>query len=129
VVRTRTGRVTRQTGLNAEQTAFQHLIDKGLKPVRRNFRSRRGEIDLIMLDDACLVFVEVRYRNEMSFVPAVQTVDVHKQRKLASAAAMFLSMNPNFSDHVCRFDVLGIDGDADGELSIYWMKDAFRPGM
>ena len=129
MVRTRTTRVTRQTGLNAEQTAFQYLRDKGLQPVRRNFRSRRGEIDLIMLDDACLVFVEVRYRNEMSFVRAVQTVDIHKQRKLAHAAAMFLSMNPYFSDHVCRFDVLGIDRKSDGEIFVEWMRDAFRPGM
>ena len=129
MVRTRTKPVTRQTGLNAEQTAYQHLIGRGLKPVRRNFRSRRGEIDLIMLDDACLVFVEVRYRTDTSFVPAAQTVDIHKQRKLASAAAMFLSMNPYFSEHVCRFDVLGIDRGAAGEISIDWMQDAFRPGM
>ena len=82
-----------------------------------------------MLDDACLVFVEVRYRTETSFVRAVQTVDIHKQRKLALAAAMFLSMNPYFSDHVCRFDVLGIDRKSDGEIFVEWMRDAFRPGM
>ncbi len=82
-----------------------------------------------MLDDSCLVFVEVRYRTEMSFVRAVQTVDIHKQRKLASAAAMFLSMNPCFSNRVCRFDVFGIDRDAEGEITIDWMQDAFRPGM
>ncbi len=129
MVRTRTKRVTRQTGLNAEQTAFQYLRDKGLKPVRRNFHSRRGEIDLIMLDDACLVFVEVRYRTATSFVRAVQTVDIHKQRKLASAAAMFLSMNRDFSNHVCRFDVLGIDLNSEGAIFVEWMRDAFRPGM
>ena len=109
--------------------AFEHLQAQGLKPVSRNFRTRRGEIDLIMLDDACLVFVEVRYRTETSFVRAVQTVDTHKQRKLASAAAMFLSKNPRLANNVCRFDVLGIDRDASGDEHIEWMKDAFRPGM
>ncbi len=129
MVRPHTKRVTRQTGCNAEQLAFEHLRSQGLKPVSRNFRTRRGEIDLIMLDDACLVFVEVRYRTETSFVPAVQTVDTHKQRKLASAAAMFLSKNPRLASRVCRFDVLGIDRDASGHVHIEWMKDAFRPGM
>ncbi len=109
--------------------AFEHLQTQGLQPISRNFRTRRGEIDLIMLDDSCLVFVEVRYRTESSFVRAVQTVNTRKQRKLASTAAMFLSKNPRLANRVCRFDVLGIDRDANGDVHIEWMKDAFRPGM
>ena len=120
---------TRRVGINAEQLAFRFLRKQGLKPVCRNFRSRRGEIDLIMLDDACLVFVEVRYRTEASFVSAALTVDSRKQRKLACAASMFLSMNRSFGNRVCRFDVVGVDRDAGGEISIDWMQDAFRPGM
>lgn len=120
---------TRRVGVNAEQLAFRYLRHNGLKPVRRNFRSRRGEIDLIMLDDECLVFVEVRYRNEASFVKAALTVDSRKQRKLACAASMFLSMNKTFGNRVCRFDVVGVDRDASGEITIDWMRDAFRPGM
>ena len=120
---------TRRVGVNAEQLAFRYLRHNGLKPVRRNFRSRRGEIDLIMLDDECLVFVEVRYRNEASFVKAALTVDSRKQRKLACAASMFLSMNKTFGNRVCRFDVVGVDRDASGEITIDWMRDAFRPRM
>ena len=82
-----------------------------------------------MLDDECLVFVEVRYRNEASFVKAALTVDSRKQRKLACAASMFLSMNKTFGNRVCRFDVVGVDRDASGEITIDWMRDAFRPGM
>ena len=129
MVRPHTRRVSRQTGFNAEQMAFEHLQTQGLQPVSRNFRTRRGEIDLIMLDDSCLVFVEVRYRTQSSFVRAVQTVDTRKQRKLASTAAMFFSKNPRLANRVCRFDVLGIDRDASGDVHIEWMKDAFRPGM
>jgi putative endonuclease len=120
---------TRRVGINAEQLAFRYLRHSGLKPVRRNFRSRRGEIDLIMLDAECLVFVEVRYRNEASFVKAALTVDSRKQRKLILAASMFLSMNKMFGNKVCRFDVVGVDRDSKGEITIDWMRDAFRPGM
>ena len=120
---------TRRVGFNAEKLAFRYLRRKGLKPVCRNFRSRRGEIDLIMLDNEYLVFVEVRYRTDASFVRAALTVDSRKQRKLACAASMFLSMNRSFGNRVCRFDVVGVDRDSGGEISIEWIQDAFRPGM
>ena len=120
---------TRRIGVNAEQLAFRFLKHNGLRPVCRNFRSRRGEIDLIMLDEECLVFIEVRYRTESSFVSAALTVDSRKQHKLTCAASMFLSMNKTFGNRVCRFDVVGVDRDGYGELSIDWLQDAFRPGM
>ena len=121
-------RISRQRlGQDAEQLAFCFLRDKGLRPIRRNFRCRHGEIDLIMLDDSCLVFVEVRYRSETSFVTAMLTVDTRKQRKLSRAAAMFLAMNRRYSEHVCRFDIVGINCGRDAVVSIDWMRDAFRP--
>lgn len=113
-------------GNRAEQFAFRYLKRRGLTPVARNFRTRRGEIDLIMLDGECLVFVEVRYRTGSSFVRAVHTVDARKQRKLANAAAMFLSMNRRFQEFTCRFDVVGVDRDDDGGIGIDWLRDAFR---
>ena len=116
-------------GQNAEQLAFRFLRDKGLRPIRRNFRCRHGEIDLIMLDDSFLVFVEVRCRGETSLVEATLTVDARKQRKLSRAAAMFLAMNRHYGEHVCRFDIVGINRTSDAALSIDWMQDAFRPGM
>jgi len=109
--------------------AFRFLRDKGLRPIRRNFRCRHGEIDLIMLDDSCLVFIEVRCRGETSFVKATLTVDTRKQRKLSRAAAMFLAMNQRYGEYVCRFDIVGVNRDPDATISIDWMQDAFRPGM
>ena len=117
----------RHVGETAEQTAFRYLIHAGLRPVARNFRTRRGEIDLVMLDQNCLVFVEVRYRTATSFVDARYTVDRRKQAKLVQAASMFIARRPAFHEHTCRFDVLAIDRRDDGD-EIDWLKDAFRPG-
>lgn len=114
-------------GVRAEQYAFRYLCREGLTPVARNFRTRRGEIDLVMDDGGCLAFIEVRYRSGSRFVDALLTVDAHKQRKLTSAAAMFLARHPQYSDQTCRFDVVGVDRDAQGRVTIDWMKDAFRP--
>lgn len=118
---------SRRLGFDAEQLAFEYLRQRGLRPVARNFRTRRGEIDLIMLDKACLTFVEVRYRAQNSLVDAVLTVDARKQQKLINAASMFLSMHQSYRSHVCRFDVVGVDCDHRGEISTEWLRDAFRP--
>lgn len=122
--RTLTGAV----GRNAEDRILRFLRDRGLKLVRRNFRTRRGEIDLVMLDEACLVFVEVRARGPRSFVTARLTVDARKQRKLTVAAMMFLARHPAYRHHACRFDVVGVDRDAAGNEAIDWVRDAFHLG-
>jgi len=49
-------------GAASEDRARYYLETQGLKTLNRNFRTRRGEIDLVMLDSDTLVFVEVRYR-------------------------------------------------------------------
>lgn len=122
----RTGR--RKLGSDAEQRAYRFLRRRGLRPVARNYRTRRGEIDLIMLDDGCLAFIEVRYRDFNSPVDALLTVDARKQKKLAQTASMFLSTHRSFHAHACRFDVVGVDRDRHGAVSIEWLRDAFRPG-
>lgn len=81
-----------------------------------------------MMDRHCLAFIEVRYRSANSFVSASLTVDARKQRKLAGAAAMFLATHRRFRHSTCRFDVVGVDRDRDGNLTIEWRRDAFRPG-
>lgn len=116
---------TGTVGRHAEQLALDYLLDQNLRPVARNFHSRGGEIDLVMLDQGCLTFVEVRYRASASFAPAGHTVDYHKQRKIIRTAAMFVARNDRFRLHVMRFDVIAIEGVED--LSINWIKDAFRP--
>ena len=95
---------------------------RGLRPVERNFRCRMGEIDLVMLDDDCLVFVEVRYRGGKRIAPASLTVDAQKQRKLIRTAAIYIASRSRFAGRKVRFDVAAIDGE-----SMQWLRDAFRP--
>lgn len=112
-------------GNAAEQKALHFLIARGLRPVARNFRCRGGEIDLIMLDGDCLTFIEVRFRTCAKFVPASQTVDTRKQRKIIRTAAMYIARNRRFATHTVRFDVIAMEGPQ--QASIAWISDAFRP--
>jgi len=78
-----------------------------------------------MLDDLCLVFVEVRYRRSTSFTKPGPTVDYRKQRKIVRTAALFGVRNRAYANHVMRFDVVAITGD--DRSDIQWIRDAFRP--
>ena len=109
--------------------ALKFLKDNGLSPIQQNFRCRLGELDLVMRDNNCLVIVEVRYRGNRSLVPAGLTVDPRKQRKLIRTAALYLAWNPRYANHAVRFDVVGIDTNAESKTSIEWIRDAFRPAV
>jgi putative endonuclease len=116
---------TRAVGTQAETLALHYLVKQGLRPVERNYQCRLGEIDLIMLDAECLVFVEVRYRAGRRLVPAALTVDRFKQMKLGRTAEMFLAGRSNHEHRPARFDVVGIDRSANGALRYEWLQDAF----
>ncbi|MDA0705484.1 MAG: YraN family protein [Proteobacteria bacterium] len=118
---------TRDVGANAENLALTFLREKGLTPIQRNFQCRLGELDLIMLDDKCLVVVEVRFRGSKSFVSAGLTIDRRKQQKLIRTTALYLAWNPRYTNHTVRFDVVGIDVNAHAETHVEWIRDAFRP--
>lgn len=121
------GPTTLAIGSRWEKLALEHLSSNGLNLITRNFRCRLGEIDLVMLDRDCLVFVEVRYRKANRFASAACSVDSHKQRKLGLAAAVFLSRHPQYCEHVVRFDVVAFDATPDGRCTLQWLQDAFRP--
>ena len=118
-------RDTGVVGRRAESLAFEYLRDRGLAPVARNFRSRGGEIDLIMLDGDCLAFVEVRSRRSSRFASPANTVDARKQRKLVGTASMFIARHDRFAHYTMRFDVISIEGTP--RPSVRWIRDAFRP--
>lgn len=118
-------RNTGALGDPAEQRALKFLLREGLQPVTRNYRSRGGEIDLIMLHGNCLTFVEVRYRSSANYVCPAATVDRHKQGKLVRTAAMFLASRQRYAQYTVRFDVVAITGNTNE--SIEWIQDAFRP--
>lgn len=109
-----------------EQRALEYLLSRGLEKIAENFRCRLGEIDLIMLDSECLVFVEVRYRRSNRFATAAASVDGLKQRKLLRAATAFLARNPQYCDAPVRFDVVAFDAASDDQCTLQWLKDAFR---
>ena len=114
----------RDQGSRAEEQALNHLLAKGMKIVERNFRSYRGEIDLVMLDGDNLVFVEVRSRNHGNFGSAAESVTRKKQFRIIQAARHFLQARTQWVAYPCRFDVVAISGRQNGKID--WIKNAFQ---
>lgn len=114
----------RERGQRAESAARQWLEKQGMVHVESNWRCRLGEIDLVMRDQECWVFVEVRLRTTRDFGGALASVTPHKQRRLIAAAGLWLSYQTG-SNAVCRFDVVGMEPDANGLIQYQWIKNAF----
>ena len=112
-----------ETGSKAEWLAGQHLQSLGLQLVAQNFRTKAGEIDLIMRHEDTLVFVEVRYRREVEFGLPAETISAAKRRKIARAAAHYLTTLVTIPD--CRFDVITLTGDTPTSEACEWIQGAF----
>ncbi len=115
----------RAFGTKVESGACHFLAQRGLSLVTRNFSCRMGEIDLIMLDVHILVFIEVRYRATNRFGGGKGSVTTPKQLRLIRTASHFLQRKPQFSDCVCRFDVVAVTGSVKA-FCYEWIQDAFR---
>ena len=90
----------------------------------RNYRCRRGEIDLVMRDTETLVFVEVRRRTNQAFGGGLASVDARKRSRLVAAAEHYIMMKRIGDERPCRFDVVAIDGRFP-HTTINWVRNAF----
>ena len=104
-----------------ERQARAWLEAHGLHCLAAGWRCRLGELDLVMRDGDVLVFVEVRVRAGRSLVGALESIDAHKQWRIACAARAWLSRHPAQAALPARFDVVAIDGE-----DLTWLRDAFR---
>jgi putative endonuclease len=94
-------------GALGERAAKKYLQQCGLKFLTANFRSDRGEIDLIFRDDDCLCFVEVKTRSSEDWTRPAAAVDSRKRRLLSQTALDFLRRLKNPEVKI-RFDIVEV---------------------
>ena len=112
-------------GLRYETRARDYLKARGLRLLDSNFRCRFGEIDLIMQENGCVCFIEVRYRNSLDFGGASASITPAKQRKIVKTALFYLAQHPQLARRALRFDALLIQRRAETALEFDWIKNAF----
>jgi putative endonuclease len=96
-----------QHGQLGERAAKKHLKRQGLKFLTANFRTPRGEIDLICRDGNCLVFVEVKTRSSEEWTRPAAAVNAERRRRLTRAALDYLRLLQNPPVKL-RFDVVEV---------------------
>jgi putative endonuclease len=111
-------------GARGEEIAARHLEGRGFRIRARNYRTRRGEIDLVAERGRTIVFIEVRFRRSEAFGSPAETVGPRKRRRIVSAAAAFL-VEHGLAERPCRFDVIAVTGPAAGPEEILHIENAF----
>ncbi len=78
-----------EIGRIGEERVAKYLKSKGYIILKRNYKDRYGEVDIIAQNDENIVFVEVKTRSESSIVSGFEAVDFKKQRLIKNEALMF----------------------------------------
>lgn len=114
-------------GAEGEQLAEQFLKKLGYRILARGYRSRMGEIDIIALDQTCVVFVEVKTWKQPNSSDPSAAVDRVKQNKITRTALAYLKRH-RLLNQPARFDVVAIVLNPEGSSSptIRHYKSAFE---
>lgn len=102
-----------------EDRALSFLLQQGQTLVARNYWCKWGELDLLMDEKGVLVVVEVRYRKNVRYGSALESVTSTKQARIIAATKHYIVAKK--VDQPIRFDVVAITGDT----SPQWVKNAF----
>jgi putative endonuclease len=114
-------------GSRAERRAARYLRKQGFRIIARNWSTPLGELDIVAVDDGCIVFVEVRSTSGNDPDLPAASVDYAKQKRLTRIALQYLQAK-NLLGRNARFDVLAISWPFDQrEPTIDHHRSAFEP--
>jgi putative endonuclease len=109
---------TKALGRRGEELAAEHFARLGYRILARNHRTRWGELDLILADEAerTIVFCEVKSRR-LGNGDWRENLHGRKRKQVRKMAAAWLSKATDRPQHAeLRFDAVGVTLDADGQL-------------
>ena len=93
-------------GRMGEDRAAGFLEKKGYTILKRNYRCREGEIDVIAKKKGELIFIEVKNWDALQAASLEYSIDYQKRRRILRTSKYFLFKNPNWQNHRVRFDVI-----------------------
>lgn len=95
-------------GKRGEDLACQYLLQKGYSIVRTNYRTQRGEIDIIALKDGVLTFIEVKYRTDTTLGHPAEAITAKKLSKFKTAVLLYMQEEgiPHYKE--MKFDAITI---------------------
>ena len=109
-------------GRLGEDLATNYLKNKGFRILKRNYRYRKAEIDIIARKEDMIAMVEVKTRKESFYEGIADTISKKKRSLLIMAADHFVVSNS--LDVEVRFDIITLIKDSEG-YRIEHIPDAF----
>lgn len=110
----------RTEGTKKETLAVEYLQAQGVTILERNYRCKRGEIDIIGRDGEYLVFFEVKYRRTSQYGFAQEAVTLQKQKTICLVSDYYRMVKHLPALGYYRYDVIAINGE-----DLQWFKNAF----
>ncbi|UPK46205.1 YraN family protein [Paenibacillus pabuli] len=122
-----TSKLTRQQkGRLGEEAACEWLREHNYRILKRNWRCRSGEIDIVASHEGMIIFIEVRSRSGTAqYGTPQESVDIRKMQQVRATASVYLQMTGE-TNHQIRFDVIAVMLDKAGEtVSVDHIINAF----
>jgi putative endonuclease len=113
---------TVKIGNQGEELACNYLRKLGYRILKRNFRIRGGEIDIVAKEGQILAFVEVKTRYSHNFGLPIESITPWKLLALQKTALFYIE-KIGWGDKEYRFDVVSVDFTDGGQLKIEIYKN------
>jgi putative endonuclease len=91
-------------GLSAENFAAWYLRLTGWRILKQRYKTKAGEIDLIVKKRKTVAFIEVKARKSRQ--AALEAVSPASQKRIVRAAKIFVAEHPKAGFFTLRFDVM-----------------------
>ena len=114
---------TKLTGNQGEKRASAYLESKGFEIIERNWRTNRGELDIIAVKNDILVFVEVKTLPNGTLDMIQRELNDQKRQRIIKTSKRFLLKHREYNNSYVRFDVIVID--MPGLEPVYHIENAF----
>lgn len=114
---------TKSIGNDGENRAADYLVSKGFEIIERNWRTNRGEIDIIAFKNDTLVFVEVKTLPNGTLDMIQRELNNQKRERILKTSKRFLLKHREYNNSYVRFDVIVID--MPGLEPVYHIENAF----
>lgn len=107
-------------GLNAEERASNFLIQNGYTVLEHRYKTKYGEIDLIVQKDNTLSFIEVKARPTKT--EALESITSKTKKRISNTASIYLA---NYTENydIARFDVIAVTPQSIDYLENAWQLD------
>ena len=116
---------TRLLGTKGEEIAGSYLKKEGYRIVERNYRTSRGEVDIVAYEGDKLVFIEVKTRRTREYGEGQWAIDRRKQRQMIKVALTYI-VRKKINNKSYRFDTVIVEDLRDGAREVLLIRDAFQ---